>query len=146
MNEKDWQAFLSETDSVKQAMLLAKVTNDASEKADQQNRRLWLALAGSIIGNVILVIVMVCSVIYMQAHAQEMLNKGLENALQAYQDGTAIGAPQSVAIATADDLASVTVPIGPRVACKASSIISLVATTTAGNVVISGVDTLAWKL
>lgn len=66
--------------------------------------------------------------------------------LQVYQDGTAIGAPQSVAIATADDLASVTVPIGPRVACKASSIISLVATTTAGNVVISGVDTLAWKL
>lgn len=82
MNEKDWQAFLSETDSVKQAMLLAKVTNDASEKADRQNKRLWLALAGSIIGNVILAIVMVCSVIYMQAHAQEMLNKGLENALQ----------------------------------------------------------------
>lgn len=83
MNEKDWQSFLSETDSVKQAMLLAKVTNDASEKADRQNKRLWIALAGSIIGNVILVIVMVCSLIYMQAHAQEMLNKGLENALQA---------------------------------------------------------------
>lgn len=83
MNEKDWRAFLSETDSVKQAMLLAKVTNDASEKADRQNKRLWIALAGSIIGNVILAIVMVCSLIYMQAHAQEMLNKGLENALQA---------------------------------------------------------------
>ena len=83
MNEKDGQAFLSETDSVKQAMLLARVTNDASEKADRQNKRLWIALAGSIIGNVILAIVMVCSLIYMQAHAQEMLNKGLENALQA---------------------------------------------------------------
>ena len=66
--------------------------------------------------------------------------------LQAYQDGTAIGAPKSVTIATADDPASVAVPIGPRVACKASSIITLVATTTAGNVIISGVDTLAWKL
>lgn len=83
MSEKDWQSFVDEADSVKQAMLLAKVTNDASEKADRQNKRLWLALAGSIIGNMILVIVMVCSVIYMQAHAQEMLNTGLENALQA---------------------------------------------------------------
>lgn len=83
MNEKDWRSFVDEADSVKQAMLLARVSNDASEKADRQNKRLWLALAGSIIGNVILVIVMVCSVIYMQAHAQEMLNKGLENALQA---------------------------------------------------------------
>ena len=83
MNEKDWQSFVDEADSVKQAMLLAKMLNNASEKADQQNKRLWIALAGSIIGNVILVIVMVCSVIYMQSHAQEMLNKGLENALQA---------------------------------------------------------------
>lgn len=66
--------------------------------------------------------------------------------LQAYQDGTAIGAPQSVEIATADGPASVTVAIGPRVACKTSSIITLVATTTAGNVAINGVDTLAWKL
>lgn len=82
MNEKDWQSFVDEADSVKQAMLLARVSNDASEKADRQNKRLWLALAGSIIGNVILAIVMVYSVIYMQAHAQEMLNKGLENALQ----------------------------------------------------------------
>lgn len=83
MNEKDWQSFVDEADSVKQAMLLARVSNDASEKADRQNKRLWVALAGSIIGNVILAIVMVCSLIYMQAHAQEMLNKGLENALQA---------------------------------------------------------------
>lgn len=82
MSERDWQSFVDEADSVKQAMLLARVSNDASEKADRQNKRLWLALAGSIIGNVILAIVMVCSVIYMQAHAQEMLNKGLENALQ----------------------------------------------------------------
>lgn len=83
MNERDWQSFVDEADSVKQAMLLARVSNDASEKADRQNKRLWIALAGSIIGNVILAIVMVCSLIYMQAHAQEMLNKGLENALQA---------------------------------------------------------------
>lgn len=83
MNERDWQSFVDEADSVKQAMLLARVSNDASEKADRQNKRLWIALAGSIIGNVILAIVMVCSVIYMQAHAQEMLNKGLENALRA---------------------------------------------------------------
>lgn len=66
--------------------------------------------------------------------------------LQAYQDGSVIGAPQSVAIATANSPASVTVPIGPRVACNASSIITLVATTTAGNVIINGVDALAWKL
>lgn len=66
--------------------------------------------------------------------------------LQAYQDGTAIGAPQSVTVATANDPEPVTVPIGPRVACNASSIITLVATTTAGNVIISGIDTLAWKL
>ena len=83
MNERDWQSFVDEADSVKQAMLLARVSNDASEKADRQNKRLWIALAGSTIGNVILAIVMVCSLIYMQAHAQEMLNKGLENALQA---------------------------------------------------------------
>ena len=83
MSERDWQSFVDEADSVKQAMLLARVSNDASEKADRQNKRLWIALAGSIIGNVILAIVMVCSLIYMRAHAQEMLNKGLENALQA---------------------------------------------------------------
>lgn len=94
MNERDWQSFVDEADSVKQAMLLARVSNDASEKADRQNKRLWIALAGSIIGNVILAIVMVCSLIYMQAHAQEMLNKGLENALQAIAEiqieGTAV--------------------------------------------------------
>lgn len=67
--------------------------------------------------------------------------------LQAYQDGVAFGVPQSVAIATADDPASVTLNLGPRVACNSSSIITLVATTTtAGNVIISGVSTLAWKL
>lgn len=66
--------------------------------------------------------------------------------LQAYQDGTAIGSPQSVNIAAANEVASVTVPIGPRVACNGSSIITLVATTTAGDVIIGGVSTLAWKL
>lgn len=66
--------------------------------------------------------------------------------LQAYQDGSAIGSPQAVNIAAASDVESVTVAIGPRVACNGSSIITLVATTTAGDVVISGVNTLGWKL
>lgn len=66
--------------------------------------------------------------------------------LQAYQDGTVIGSPQAVNIAAANEVASVTVPIGPRVACNGSSIITLVATTTAGNVIIGGVSTLAFKL
>lgn len=66
--------------------------------------------------------------------------------LQAYQDGSPIGIPQAVNVAAANEVAAVTVPIGPRVACGASSIITLVATTTAGNVIISGVSTLAWKL
>lgn len=65
--------------------------------------------------------------------------------LQAYQDGAAIGTPQAVNIAAANDAESVAVVIGPRVACNSSSIITLVATTTAGNVIIS-VSTLAWKL
>lgn len=82
MNEKDWQAFLSETDSVKQAMLLARVSNDASEKADRQNKRLWIALGVSVLVNLIGIILAVCLTIYMQAHAQEMLNTGLETALQ----------------------------------------------------------------
>lgn len=78
MNERDWQSFVDEADSVKQAMLLARVSNDASEKADRQNKRLWIALAGSIIGNVILAIVMVCSVIYMQAQINQLqLNAAL---------------------------------------------------------------------
>lgn len=66
--------------------------------------------------------------------------------LQAFQDGTLIGSPQAVNVAAANEAAAVTVPIGPRVACNASSIITLVATTTAGNVIIGGVNTLAWKL
>lgn len=65
--------------------------------------------------------------------------------LQAYQDGSVIGSPQPVNIAAANDTESVTVAIGPRVACG-SSIITLVATTTAGNVIIGGVNTLALKL
>ena len=66
--------------------------------------------------------------------------------LQAYQDGSPIGIPQAVNIAAANDAESVSVVIGPRVACNSSSIITLVATTTAGNVIIGAVSTLAWKL
>lgn len=66
--------------------------------------------------------------------------------LQAYQDGVAFGVPQAVTIAVANDPAPVTLNLGPRVACNGSSIITLVATTTAGNVIIGGVETLAWKL
>lgn len=66
--------------------------------------------------------------------------------LQAYQDGTAIGSPQAVNVAAANEAASATVVIGPRVSCGSSSIITLVATTTAGNVIIGGVSTLAFKL
>lgn len=66
--------------------------------------------------------------------------------LQAYQDGVVIGSPQAVDIAAANDAASATVVIGPRVACNSNSIITLVATTDAGNVIIGGVSTLAFKL
>lgn len=66
--------------------------------------------------------------------------------LQAFQDGVAFGVPQAVNIAAADEAASVTLNLGPRVACNSPSIITLVATTTAGDVIISGVSTLAWKL
>lgn len=66
--------------------------------------------------------------------------------LQAYQDGNPLGTPFAVNVAAADEAASVTVPIGPRVACGGSSIITLVATTTAGNVIIGGISTLAWKM
>lgn len=66
--------------------------------------------------------------------------------LQAYQDGVAFGVPQAVTIAVANDAAPVTLNLGPRVACNGSSIITLVATTTAGNVIIGSVETLAWKL
>ena len=83
MKDTDWQSFVQETDDVKQAMLLARVANDASEKADRQNKRLWWALTGSILANLVLVIVMVCSMLYVQAYAQEMVDKGLENALKA---------------------------------------------------------------
>lgn len=82
MNERDWQSFVDEADSVKQAMLLARVSNDASEKADRQNKRLWIALGVSVLVNLIGIILAVCLTIYMQAHAQEMLNRGLETALQ----------------------------------------------------------------
>ena len=66
--------------------------------------------------------------------------------LQAFQDGVAFGVPQAVNIAAANDAASVTLNIGPRVSCGSNSIITLVATTTAGNVIIGGVSTLAWKM
>lgn len=66
--------------------------------------------------------------------------------LQAFQDGVTIGAPQSVNVAAANEAASVTMNIGPRVNCNNNSIITLVATTTAGDVIIGSVSTLAWKL
>lgn len=66
--------------------------------------------------------------------------------LQAFQDGVAFGVPQAVNIAAANEAASVTLNLGPRVSCNASSIITLVATTTAGNVIIGSVSTLAWKM
>lgn len=66
--------------------------------------------------------------------------------LQAFQDGVAFGVPMAVNIGAANEAASVTLNLGPRVNCGASSIITLVATTTAGNVIIGGVSTLAWKL
>lgn len=64
--------------------------------------------------------------------------------LQAFQDGSPIGSPQPVNIAAANDAESVTVAIGPRI--NGSSIITLVATTSAGNVIIGGVNTVAWKM
>lgn len=66
--------------------------------------------------------------------------------LTAYQDGSPIGTPMAVNVAAANEAVSVTLTIGPRVACGNSSIITLVATTTAGNVIIGGVSTLAWKM
>lgn len=66
--------------------------------------------------------------------------------LQAFQDGVAFGVPQAVNVAAANDAAAVTLNLGPRVVCNGSSIITLVATTDAGNVIIGGVSTLAWKL
>lgn len=66
--------------------------------------------------------------------------------LQAFQDGVAFGVPMAVNIGAANDAASVTMNLGPRVPCNGNSIITLVATTTAGNVIIGGVSTLAWKL
>ena len=65
---------------------------------------------------------------------------------QAFQDGVAFGVPQAVTIAAANDAVPVTLTLGPRVPCNGSSIITLVATTTAGNVIIGSVSTLAWKL
>ena len=66
--------------------------------------------------------------------------------LQAFQDGVAFGIPKSVTIAAANDVESITLNLGPRVACSGSSIITLAATTTAGNVIMGGVETLAWKM
>lgn len=65
--------------------------------------------------------------------------------IQAFQDGVAFGTPQAVTVTAANDAQSITIPLGPRVS-SGSSIITLVATTTAGNAIIGGVSTLAWKL
>lgn len=65
--------------------------------------------------------------------------------LQVYQDGTPIpGAITAVNIAAANDAASVAIPFGVKVS-GCSSIITLVATTTAGNVIISNVTTPVLK-
>lgn len=66
--------------------------------------------------------------------------------LAVYQDGVATGVQQAVNIAVANDAESVTLVFGPRVNCGNSSIITLVATTTAGNVIVANIDTLSWKL
>lgn len=63
--------------------------------------------------------------------------------LQAYQDGAPIGSPMPVEIAAANDAASVTVVVGPRV--NGTSAVALVATASAGNVLIGGVNTFVWK-
>lgn len=65
--------------------------------------------------------------------------------LQVYQDGTPYpGAIRAVDIAAANDAAPVSITFGVKVS-NCSSIITLVATTTAGNVIISNVATTALK-
>lgn len=66
--------------------------------------------------------------------------------LQAYQDGSPIaGAITDVNIAEANEAASVSIPFGVKVANCASSIVTVVATTTAGNVIISNVAATVLK-
>lgn len=66
--------------------------------------------------------------------------------LQAYQDGSPItGAITAVNIAAANDAASVALPFGVKVNPCSSSIITVVATTTAGNVIISNVSATVLK-
>lgn len=60
--------------------------------------------------------------------------------LQAYQDGAPIaGATVAVNVAAANEAASVSLAFGVKVAHCASSIITIVATTTAGDVIISNI-------
>lgn len=67
--------------------------------------------------------------------------------LQVYQDGTPIpGAITAANVAVANDATSVSIPFGVKVANCSSSIITLVATTTAGNVIISNVTTPVLKV
>lgn len=80
--DMDWETFKKETEDVKQMMLLARATADASEKADKQNKRLWVAVY-SLIGTIALIVVLaIGGFLYMQNHMQEMMNRAVENALR----------------------------------------------------------------
>lgn len=66
--------------------------------------------------------------------------------LQAYQDGTPItGAITSANVAAANEAASVSLPFGVKVNPCSSSIITVVATTTAGNVIIGNISATVLK-
>lgn len=66
--------------------------------------------------------------------------------LQAYQDGSPItGATVAVNVAAANESASTSLAFGAKVAPCASSIITIVATTTAGDVIISNIATTVSK-
>lgn len=67
--------------------------------------------------------------------------------LQVYQDGSPYAAATTaVNIAAANEAASASIVFGVKVANCASSIITLVATTTAGNVIIGNVATTVEKV
>ena len=80
--DMDWETFKKETEDVKQMVLLARATADASEKADKQNKRLWVAVY-SLIGTIAMIVTLaIGGFLYMQNHMQEMMNKAVENALR----------------------------------------------------------------
>lgn len=80
--DMDWEAFKKETEDVKQMMLFSRATADAAEKADKQNKRLWVAVY-SLIGTVAMIVALaIGSFLYMQNHMQGMMNRAVENALR----------------------------------------------------------------